>query len=493
VAAGSSLAHRRVRRAPFAFVAGLLSTLVPGVGQVYAGRPRRGLVMIVLALAIGLVVAVAWLQGPVWVLRLLVQPDVLLAFLVANAFVFAFRAHCVLDAYKLAGRRRDPAGRTGRPGGRVIAVGLLLALTAAPHVAAGYYDFRSYDLLTSVFAEEEPLDVELFALARPAASPGFVPPAPDPVVPARVPGAAAEAPADPGKGAEEAPWAHDSGRLNVLLVGGDAGPGRSGLRTDTMIVVSIDPRTSHAAVFSIPRNLQQVPMPPGAATDLETFPNILNALWGYAETHPELYPESTTPGPTTLKAAIGNLLGLEIDYYAAVDLRGFVEVVDALGGVTVNVQSYVYDAGVSSAFEGEEWTPIELSPGRHELDGRHALAYVRTRWATSDYDRMQRQRCLIGALADQASLTKLFKAFPRLASTMKSYVQTDVPIKALPDLIALAVSLDTKHMVAVSFVPPRFSGYADVDAMRAAVADALGKDPQLADETGLVTLRSGCA
>jgi LCP family protein required for cell wall assembly len=486
-----------VRRGPFAFVAGLLSTLVPGVGQVYAGWPRRGLVMIVLALAIALAAAVAWIQGPVWVLRLLVQPDVLLALLVANAFVFAFRAHCVLDAYKLAGRRQESRGRTGRAGGRIVAVSLLLALTAAPHVAAGYYDFRSYDLLTSVFADEEPLDLEPIALARPAASPASVPPsappAPDPVVAASVPGAAAEAPAGPGKGAEEAPWAHDSGRLNVLLVGGDAGPGRSGLRTDTMIVVSIDPRTSRAAVFSIPRNLQQVPMPPGAATELETFPGILNALWGYAETHPELYPESTTPGPTALKAAIGNLLGLEIDYYAAVDLRGFVEVVDALGGVTVDVQRYVYDAGVSSAFEGEEWTPIELSPGRHELDGRHALAYVRTRWATSDYDRMQRQRCLIGALADQASLTRLFKAFPKLASTLKTYVQTDVPIKALPDLIALAVSLDTEHMVAVSFVPPRFSGYADADAMRAAVADALSRDPQLAGETGLVTLRAGCA
>ena len=280
--------------------------------------------------------------------------------------------------------------------------------------------------------------------------------------------------------------------MNVLLVGGDAGPGRSGLRTDTMIVVSIDPKTSNAAVFSIPRNLQGVPMPPGAATDLETFPGILNALWGYAEGHPELYPESETPGPTALKAAIGNLLGLEIDYYAAVDLRGFVEVVDALGGVTVNVQRYVYDAGVSSAFDDEEWTPIELVPGSHELDGRQALAYVRTRWATSDYDRMQRQRCLLGALADQASLKTLFKAFPRLASTMKRYVLTDVPVSALPDLVALAVSLETKRMVAVSFVPPRFSPYADVADFRAAVDDALRQDPLLAEETGLISLRAGC-
>jgi LCP family protein required for cell wall assembly len=258
-----------------------------------------------------------------------------------------------------------------------------------------------------------------------------------------------------------------------------------------MIVVSIDPRTSRAAVFSIPRNLQQVPMPPGAATELETFPGILNALWGYAETHPELYPESTTPGPTALKAAIGNLLGLEIDYYAAVDLRGFVEVVDALGGVTVDVQRYVYDAGVSSAFEGEEWTPIELSPGRHELDGRHALAYVRTRWATSDYDRMQRQRCLVRSLAAQANAPKLLRGFPKLASAIKKFVETDIPLKALPDLVELVSELDTRHMVGVSFVPPRFSTvYPDVEEMRATVQDALRR--RSGEETSVEELAGSC-
>jgi LCP family protein required for cell wall assembly len=203
-----------------------------------------------------------------------------------------------------------------------------------------------------------------------------------------------------------------------------------------------------------------------------------------------MYPGAEEPGATALKETIGSLLGLDIDYYAAVDLRGFVEVVDALGGVTVNVQKYVYDAGVSSAFEDEEWTPIELAPGEHELDGRHALAYVRTRWATSDYDRMQRQRCLVRALAQEASLTKLLKAFPKLASTMKHYVQTDIPLKALPDLIELAVDLDTKRMVAVSFVPPRFSSFADPVEIRAAVRAALRGE--LEESEGVVSLRDSC-
>jgi LCP family protein required for cell wall assembly len=453
--------------------------------------------MAVVAAAVGGTVLVLWLQGPIFVLRLLVQPDVLLALLVANAFVFAFRAHCVLDAYKLVRRDRGGGGRmVGKTGGRALAVALLLAFTAAPHVAAGYYDFRSYDLLTTVFADEAPLTPEPVAAPAP-------PPAPDVQVPPSETPAPGQAPAEPAPPVEPAPptpdkqtehsWLDGERRLNVLLVGGDAGPGRWGMRTDTMIVVSIDPKTQRAAVFSVPRNLRDVPLPDSAHTDLDTFPDILNALWQYAERYPDMYPESKTPGPTALKETIGNLLGLQIDYYAAVDLRGFVEVVDALGGVTVNVQRYTYDAGVSPPEEGEEWIPIDLPPGEHHLDGRHALAYVRTRWATSDYDRMQRQRCTIGALADQATLPKLFEAFPKLASTMKRYVQTDIPIGVLPDLIELVVGLDTKKMVAVSFVPPRFSGYADVDAFRAAVADALRDHPELADETGLVALRDSCA
>jgi LCP family protein required for cell wall assembly len=457
--------------------------------------------MLLVAVTLTAVVLVAWLQGPVFVLRMLVQPDWLLALLVANAFVFAFRVHCVVDAYRLARAQRLAPPR-GTFGGRAIAVAVLLALTAVPHVAAGYYDFRSYDLLTTVFAEDEPLDpgsldaappVAVEPVAATASAPiaesahGVAPPAA-----ASVPGVTEPAPSQPPDKTAVNPNALEGrGRLNVLLVGGDAGPGRWGLRTDTMIVVSIDQKTKDAVLFSVPRNLAGVPMPASANTSLTEFPDILNALWGYATSHPEMYPDSGEPGATALKETISSLLGLELDYYAAVDLIGFVEVVDALGGVTVNVQSYVYDAGVSSAFEDEEWTPIDLAPGEHELDGRHALAYVRTRWATSDYDRMQRQRCLIRSLAAQASLGRLVKAFPKLASTMKEYVQTDIPLKALPDLVELVVGLDTKRMTAVSFVPPRFSTYADPEAIRAAVKEALRGE--LDDDAGVVALQDSCA
>ncbi len=496
-AGGKEYARYRGGRAPRAFLAGFLSLLVPGAGQLYVGRYRRGLAMLAVAAAIGATVVVLWRREPVLVLTWLVQPDVLLGLLAAIGLVFAFHLHCSLDAYKLARRARIAAGRPrGRRSGRVLAVSVLAGLLAVPYAAAAYYDFRDYDLLTSVFAEEEPLD---YVAAPPPAAPPSPPSGVQPTLPsAEPPGPVTggpEAPVAPTTEAEPEPepasyW-KERGRLNLLLVGGDAGPGRWGLRTDTMIVVSVNPKNGQAALFSVPRNLQNVPFPPGANTSLETFPDILNALWGYAEARPDLFPGAKRPGPTALKATIGNLLGLRIDYYAAVDLRGFVEMVDALGGVTVNVQKRVYDAGVSPPYEGEPWIVVDLQPGRHHLDGRLALGYARTRWATSDYDRMQRQHCLIRSLAQQANAPKLLRGFPKLASAVKEYVETDIPLRTLPDLVELVAELDTKHMVGVSFVPPRFStGYADVEAMRQAVQDALRR--RAGEDTDVDALAGSC-
>jgi anionic cell wall polymer biosynthesis LytR-Cps2A-Psr (LCP) family protein len=116
---------------------------------------------------------------------------------------------------------------------------------------------------------------------------------------------------------------------------------------------------------------------------------------------------------------------------------------------------------------------------------------VRTRWASSDYDRMQRQRCVIGALTQQASPVRLLKALPKIATTVKKYVVTDIPLKALPDLIELVAAIDTKRMVGVSFVPPQFSTVADVEEIRAAVKRAL--QGRLDPDAGLVSVRTNGA
>jgi LCP family protein required for cell wall assembly len=487
-------AIERPERAPRAFIAGLLSAFVPGSGQMYANAWRRGAVMLAVAVVLG-AAALAVYEDSATVLRLALSPEALLALLGVNLAVFLWRAHCTVDAYRVAGRRRSSLrGPAGTLGGRVVAVLVLVVVVALPHVVAGYYTYRDYDLLTSVFAEEEPI----VAAAAPEIPEVVVPTGIIGSVGGPVGGGAAPSGtvvvAQPEPEPEEPPpfW-KERGRLNVLLVGADAGPGRWGLRTDTMIVVSIDTETKRTAIFSVPRNLQGVPFPPSARTDLETFPDILNALWQYAEGRPELFPGAREPGPTALKATLGHLLGLRIDYYAMVDLRGFVEVVDALGGVTVNVPQPIYDAGVSPPNEDEEWIVLDLDAGRQHLDGRTALAYVRTRWASSDYDRMQRQRCTIAALAGQASLSRLLRAFPKLATTMKKYVRTDIPVKQLPDLIELITRIETSKTVAVSFVPPVYSPWADPPEIRASVRRALRGDPLPDETTGLVAIRNACA
>jgi LCP family protein required for cell wall assembly len=429
--------------------------------------------LLVTATLLACVLVVALQEGAT-LFRLAVRPDVLIALLVLDALVLVFRAHCTVDAYRCSRRARTLSGRpVGPAGGRAFAVALLVGLVALPHVVLGYYGYRSYEVLTSVFASGEPVVV------RPTGGGS-----PNPATAA-------------GPEERTSPW--QRGRVTFLLVGGDAGPDRDGLRTDTMIAVSVDTRTGRAALLGVPRNLIDVPFPPSARTELETYPDILSSLWGYAEANPDLFPGAATPGPTALKETIGSLLGLRIDYFAAVDLRGLVELVDALGGVTVDVERGVDAAAVSPPIEGEPSLATDLAPGRHTLDGRHALAFVRTRRASSDYDRMHRQRCVMGALARQASVGTLLRALPQLASTVKRFVLTDIPLKRLPDVVELLQSLDAKRTVGVSFVPPAFAAtwtdghpVPDVESIRATVARAITRTPRMDPELGLRTVRTDC-
>jgi polyisoprenyl-teichoic acid--peptidoglycan teichoic acid transferase len=408
-------------------VAALLSCLVPGVGQLYLGYRRRGaamLVVTVLCLAVG----VGLWSEPSAISRMLLEPRALLALLVADAGLLAFRVVAVLDAYLLA--RRDSWRRPVAAGWRRgAAAGLVavVAFTAAPHAAAAYYDLEAYDLLTSVFAGEDP---QWHARARDRH--------------------------ENGNGLVTA----IPGRVTVLLIGGDAGPGRRGLRTDTMIVASYEVATGRLSLFGLPRNMVQVPLPDGPAADYfgecHCFPRLLNELYAFAEDErPDLFPNSRRPGIAAVAGAAEELLGLPIDHYALVDLLGFVDVVDALGGVTVNnlkpLRIEIDRLGRPGPHPG-----FELQPGLHRLNGYSALAYSRSRKTTSDYDRMQRQRCVIGSLARQADPARVLAAFPRLVKVLKRSVATDIPASRLPGLLEAAGDQPVT-VTTVGFTPPAYN------------------------------------
>lgn len=250
----------------------------------------------------------------------------------------------------------------------------------------------------------------------------------------------------------------DGDRVTILLLGGDAGPQRTGLRTDTMIVVTIERETGKAAVFGVPRNLAMTPLPPELAQPFACacWPSLLNELYAYAEANPGLFPAGDHPGANALKGAIGYLLGLPIDYFALVDLPGFVDVIDALGGIEIDVPEQV-TIFLSPAKEGESWQQYDIPPGRQHLDGHQALAYARSREGESDYERMARQRCLLGALAREADVSTLLRSYPELIRQLTDSLLTDVPRDDLPALIEMLDKVDFADVVVLGFVPPEYT------------------------------------
>ena len=487
---------------PPAVLAGFVSMLAPGAGQLWLGRRRRGGLMLCAAAAIAAAAAAAWLSDPLEVLRVLVRPNVLLGLLAANAGLCAFRLYCVIDAYGLAARRRS--ARRVLPAAASVA-GLAL-LTTAPHVAAGYYDYRSYRLLGTVFTDEEPEDVLTYSYDQ-AVFAGLEP------GPAAKPGRQVSKHAQTARAGwllnpsvsgtralfldTPAPRSSRSveGWFTVLLLGGDAGPYRWGLRTDTIIVVAVQERTGRAVALGVPRNLRPVPLAGPAAERYGDFDNLLNALYSFGHAHPELFAGGRDPGATALKQTLSQLLGLRIQYYALVDLRGFAGMIDALGGITIRPNERVNDL-VSPVDVGAEWISIDVQPGgTYRFDGRTALAYARSRSASSDYRRMSRQRCILSATAAQLEVRRILRGFPKLASAIEQFTRTDIPIRRVPDLLQLVRSIRATRTLSVTVGPPTYTfggDYPDVETIQAAVRQMVLRPALARRELGARTAHESC-
>jgi LCP family protein required for cell wall assembly len=268
-------------------------------------------------------------------------------------------------------------------------------------------------------------------------------------------------------------------RLNILLLGGDAGAGRTGIRTDTMIVVSIDPATGDVAMFGIPRNWSRVPLPAGMGVwDCNCFPRLLNDLYIAGSEYPDAFPGPGTPGENAIKAGIGELLGIPIHYYALVTLDGFVGIVDALGGVDIDVpfrivdETYPHEDGVTIEY-------VDILPGPQHLDGHLALAYVRARRHADDYARMGRQRCVLDAVLEQSDPAELLLAYPRIAGVLEETLQTDIPLSRIPDLIDLLPVVDLDSIVSVRFIPPTYLAEVTDEGRQLPNVDLIHHDVQL--------------
>lgn len=247
------------------------------------------------------------------------------------------------------------------------------------------------------------------------------------------------------------------GRYNILLVGADAEPDRPGIRTDSMMVASVSATTGRTVLFSLPRNLQWTPFPASSPLH-ELYPDgywcadqtcLLNAVHNLGESHADLYPDNPRPGMTALREAVSETLGITLNYHAMIDMRGFEQLIDAMGGVTLDIAKAVPIGGGSSRIEG--W----IQPGTDvHLTGYEALWFARSRAGSSDYERMTRQKCIVNAMAKQATPLTLVTRFNEIAAAGASVLATDVPTGQIGPLAELADAGRRLPIASVSFAPP---------------------------------------
>ncbi|MDP2291397.1 MAG: LCP family protein [Actinomycetota bacterium] len=276
-------------------------------------------------------------------------------------------------------------------------------------------------------------------------------------------------------------------RVNVLLLGGDAGPGRWSLRTDSMIVVSIDPVTGDTAMISVPRNLTRLPFPPGTALAQRYprgFTDIANAVYPIVNQHRELAGGGDDAGAQAVKLGMAQLLGMPIHYYVLVDMRGFVDVVDALGGIDLNVPRRVPSPG--NPADAKHDVPAWIEAGQQHMDGTLALTYARSRSADSDYQRMARQRCVLGAIATAATPAALATGVPELVGAFGDAVRTDIPRDRLGEFAQLidrfSAAGGLQAVRTLHLAPPLISNRSwDALEVRLLVADVISPAPVAAN------------
>ncbi len=421
----------------------LLGFLLPGSAQVLAGNRRLGrfgIAATIVLLVLLLLAAIGWFA---WRAALLTVVANSIGLLVVEALLIGYAILWLvlgLDTLRLA---RVPK-MEGRAKAGIAAVAILA--TVAPAALAGYG--------ATLVDASRGLVSGLFDFARPAVQP-------------------------------------IDGRYTFLLLGGDAGEDREGMRADSMTVVTVNAETGAATMIGVPRNLRNAPFsadsplwgPWPNGFDCDSSDCLLNGTYTYGEAHPELYPDAirngSSPGIEATRDAVEGVTGLELQFFVLVDMHGFEDLVDALGGVELEVTERV-----PIAIEGgpvEEW----IEPGVQRMDGYHALWYARSRAGSSDYARMARQRQVQEAVVSQFTPQTLLTKYSELSSAGQDMVQTDVPQAMIGSLSELALQTRQLPITNLELVPDSgvTTGDPDFEQIHAMVQAALAEADALAPPT----------
>ena len=413
-----SLTHRP-------WLAAVLSFLIPGLGQAYGGRPQLGLLIALpMLLVAGLVAGTA--TGDIGALRnRLFTSEFLAGLLVVNGLVLAWRgiaiAHAGLTPWsRIHGRDRQLA---------VIAVGVLLAATVAMHAWVGVVILRFETTLTQIFEPED-----------------------GPAIGGSDPSPGAEEPDEPIN-QPEFEW-DGSERVNILLLGTDAAPGRDTVLTDVILVVSVDPVAETAVMISVPRDTGYVPLPDASLFEDGLYPDKVNELALQASLDPatwcpDLADEPEACGLRTVERSIGLYLGIDIHHYALVDMAGFADMIDAIGGVELCLEGNLVDPEFDGSLTNDESNRgLILPAGCTVYNGVDALAYARSRqgWIEmpdgervqqTDFDRAARQQRVLLAMREELTQTDTFLELPQLLAAIGSTVNTDFPRDQAGDFASL--------------------------------------------------------
>jgi LCP family protein required for cell wall assembly len=182
---------------------------------------------------------------------------------------------------------------------------------------------------------------------------------------------------------------------------------------------------------------------------------------------------SDNEGADAVKLGVSGVLGVPVDYYLLVNLNGFQQIVDAIGGITVNINEPV---PINGDTDRHILPTGYLQPGPNQhLDGFDALWFTRGRYGSTDYKRMERQRCAMNAIVHEARPVKLLTRYTQLASASKKIMRTDIPQKMLPAFVDTALKMKNHPLRSVVFqLSAAFNPNApDFDYVHTAVSRAL--------------------
>ena len=392
-----------------------LSFLFPGLGQFYARNTRAAAIFAVPVLVLIAFILLQLPRGLDTFVAQMIAPSFAIATLLVIVLLGAWRLASIGHAFRIApavARRRRSA------------IGILVAVVigvGVMHGVAGYYAVLFYDAGTQIFQPEVTPPPVAGASESPGPSESFGFETPSVTLPP------------------------PTNRVTFLLTGVDSGHDRTHALTDTLLVVSVNLDTKEAVMLSIPRDIARFPMYSGG-----TYNSKINSLMTYASLNPKKYPDGAVG---TLAKEVGYLIGVPVNYYAAINLEGFQSMVDLVGGVDIVNPKWIRDP-VYDWFDGTQG--FTLSPGKHHLNGKLALAYVRSRYGAGDNDftRARRQQEVLVALRTKMGSSDMLAKLPAILKVAAKTIRTDFPADEIRDYLVLAKDVDESKIQRFVLGPP---------------------------------------